>query len=177
MPHTGTIKAQTVFCLTEVLKNFPYDYNILFSEGCVLHYIREKLVMKAIEIGCTHILFIDSDMQFNQKAVLKLLARKKDIVGANYNRRSMPLSSTVILPQNKQPKGLVTVIGVATGFLLINLDVFRTISHPWFFWEVTTDGETVTGEDFWFCKKAREAGYKVWADFTLPIKHLGEFAY
>ncbi len=170
IPNTGTIKSQTAFALCRMLKDFPYDYDVLFHEGSMLHIMRERLTKKAIDLRCTHLLFLDSDMTFDKDAVLRLLKRNKDVVGANYHKRKLPLEATVQNP--KKLSGLTTCDSVATGFMLIKLDVFKKITEPWFFW-----GENGESEDFWFCRKAREAGYKIWVDLTIPIKHIGDYQY
>ena len=176
IPHVGTIKAQTAFSLFAALKDFPHDYNVFMKEGCILHANRQEIVEKAIEKECTHLLFVDSDMSFPKDAVVRLLARNKDIVGAHYNRRKFPPTSTVVNPKDPN-MGITTCDSVATGFMLIKLDVFKKLSKPWFFWELDEKGKTVTGEDYFFCRKAREAGYEIWADFTLEVLHEGSHFY
>jgi len=184
IPNTGTIKSQTVFALVRMLKDFPYEYDVIFQEGAVLHQNRITIVKTAISYNCTHLLFLDSDMYFDKNTVIKLLERKKDIVGVNCNLRKFPLTSTVIMSEEKRaklreehPDGFTTCDSLGTGFLLINLDVFKKISEPWFFWESNDKGELVMGEDFWFCKKAKESGYEIWVDFSVLVKHIGDFLY
>ena len=174
IPNTGIIKAQTAFALIRTLKSFPHNYDILFKEGSILHHNRETLVKVAIELKCTHLLFLDSDMYFEKDAILRLIKRKKDIIGANYYRRTLPLIDTVIAPKKK---GLTTCDSIGTGFMLINLNVFKKLSEPWFFWETNSNGDMVMSEDFWFCRKARKAGYKIWCDLTIPIRHIGDYYY
>lgn len=171
IPNTGTIKTQTVLSLFRMLKDFPHEYTILFKEGCAIHLNREKLVETAIEKGYTHLLFIDSDMSFEKGAVQRLLDHNKDIIGANYNKRQFPLISTAV-SKPFQEGDLVKCETLGAGFLLINLDVFKKLSKPWFFWE--KDG---AGEDYWFCRKARELGYDVWVDYSIIIKHIGDYAF
>jgi len=175
IPNTGTLKTMTAFSLIRALKDFPHDYTVIFKEGSVLHYNREMIVKRALEEDCTHLLFLDSDMYFEKDAILRLIKRKKDIIGANANCRKLPLIDTVVNP--KKRKGLTTCDSVATGFMLINLDVFKNLTEPWFFWESNNKGEVVAGEDYWFCRKAREDGYKIWCDMDIPIKHIGDYYY
>ncbi len=168
--NTGTIKAQTAFCLVRMLKDFPHDYDVLFHEGSMLHLMRERLVKTATNLGCTHLLFLDSDMSFEKDAALRLLKREKEIVGANYHKRKFPAEATVQNP--KKLSGLTTCDSVATGFLLIDLSVFKKLPEPWFFW-----GPNGEGEDYWFCRLAREHGYKVWCDLTVKVGHIGDYIY
>lgn len=174
IPNTGIIKVQTVNSLLGLVKNLKCEYYTLLQEGSILHAIRENLVKKAIELKCTHLLFIDSDMVFEKDAFEKLFKRKKDIVGVTYNTRKYP-PQKILWTQGKDK--FYQAEAVPTGFMLIDLKVFKKLSHPWFFWEVDSQGEPVTGEDYWFCRKAREAGYKVWVDLSIPVKHVGDYLY
>ena len=177
IPNSGIIKAQTVSSLLGLVKNFKCEYYTLLQEGSILHAVRENLVKKALELKCTHLLFIDSDMVFEKDAFERLLKRKKDIVGVTYNTRKYP-SQKIQWKAIIKPKGdFYEVEAVPTGFMLIDLKVFKGLPHPWFFWEVDNAGQTITGEDYWFCREARMRGYEVWVDLSLPIKHIGDYAY
>jgi len=61
---------------------------------------------------------------------------------------------------------LVEIDGCGFGCVLIKTDVFRNIKdRPWF----DTQG---SGEDFYFCRKAIEAGYKIYCDTSIKCSHL-----
>lgn len=170
IPHTSTIKTKTVESLFAMCKSLPFEHYLLTHEGSMLHVMRERLVKKAIDLKCSHLLFVDSDMSFAKDAVLKLLKRNKKIVGANYHKRKLPLEATVQNP--KKLTGLTTCDAVPTGFMLIDLSVFKDLKEPYFFW-----GQNGESEDFWFCRLAREAGHQIWCDLSVPIGHVGEFIY
>lgn len=170
-----SIKTRTVYSLCAMLKDFPYDYDICFKDGGSLHGNREAIAQFAIDNGSSHLLFIDSDMAFDRDAVLRLVERNKDVIGADYNHRRLPLVGTA---RNKvENDGIVECESVATGFMLIKTDVLKKMPHPWFFWKYNDKGEVTMAEDYWFCEKAREAGASIWVDNTLSVKHIGEFLY
>lgn len=179
IPHTGTINAKTVLSLVAMLKHIKHNNLVYLKEGCYIHNSREELVKKAIMDDCTHILFIDSDMYFEETALDRLLARKKDIIGVHYNRRAIPLESTAKIPISEKLKNkeLIKAEGLGTGFLLINIDVFKKMKHPWFFFEQSQNGDLLVGEDYWFCKRAKEAGFDIWVDLSIPMKHVGNYLY
>ena len=179
IPSTGVIKTKTVESLIGMLKDFPHEYYFLSHEGSIIHHMRERLVKKAIDLDCTHLLFVDSDMQFEKDAVRRLLEANKDIIGADYNRRKLPLEKTAIREerQGDREEPLLKAFSVGTGFMLIKLSIFDFLPEPWFFWESNTNGDLTTGEDYWFCRLAREKGFEVWVDLSLQVKHLGEYAY
>lgn len=184
IPNCGTIKSQTVASLVGMVRTLPYPNALLMREGSVLHSNREEIIMRAIEMNCTHVLFVDDDMIFEKDAVVRLVERDKDIVGVHYNCRKFPLTTTVHMDKKQKekinwekPEGFMSCEAVGTGFMLINLKVFKKLQHPWFFWKSNEKGEVVEGEDYWFCRIAREAGFEVWVDLNIPIKHIGEYIF
>ena len=77
------------------------------------------------------------------------------------------VNGAVVLP----PKGLIECDGVPCGCLLVNRRVFDAMETPWFKWN-----ENVTaGEDFYFCRKAQEAGFKILADPSVVCGHISQY--
>jgi hypothetical protein len=173
--NTGSMHIDTAFSLLRMLKGFPYDYDVLFKRGSILHYNREELVKMAIKRDCTHLLFVDTDMVFEKDAVLRLLNRNKDIIGVQYNTRKYPTQPTAFLMGGTGD--LQRAESVGTGFLLIDLKVFEKMKEPWFFWGFSDKGEVTMGEDYWFCDKARKAGFEIWCDLSIPMGHIGDKIY
>lgn len=181
MPHLGLIKAQTVQSLVKLFKNIKVDWRVLMAEGCILHVTRERLCKRAVELGCSHVLFVDSDMSFEPEVLDKLLARDKDIIGVLCNTRSEDKKLTVKIHDENgniikeiDDSGLMKCAAVGTGFVLIKTEVFKKLPHPWFFWESDEDGECKTGEDMWFCNLARKNGFEIYCDCTIEIGHVGD---
>lgn len=191
IPNHGDIKAETVYCLTLAL------FKTVMETGCGLHLImpswgmcdeaRRDCAKEALDVGASHLMFIDADMSFEEGGILTLASRDKRIIGANYNLRKLPLMSTVKMsdkegklievPGDKIPTYPFKCWAVGTGFLLINTDVFRELPQPWFFYDYKADDSSTIGEDIWFCKKAREKGIDVWCDPTITVRHIGDYAY
>uniref|UniRef100_A0A6M3KZC8 Putative glycosyltransferase n=1 Tax=viral metagenome TaxID=1070528 RepID=A0A6M3KZC8_9ZZZZ len=65
----------------------------------------------------------------------------------------------VVLPATRDE--LIECDAVGTGCLLIHRSVFEAIRPPYF---VLNSGGRVSGEDFSFCRKAKRAGFKIYAD-------------
>jgi hypothetical protein len=53
--------------------------------------------------------------------------------------------------------------------------VFDKLAKPYFRFEVD-DKEQIVGEDYVFCDRAREAGFRIWCDAALSreIGHIGQ---
>lgn len=154
------------------------------QKGSVLPKNRNMLVETARELGCSHLLQIDSDLTFPPNALHRLILHNQAIVGCTYARRSQPHDNLAV-PLNKQPvhnaSGLTAVDRLPTGFLLVRMDVFDKIRQPWFRFPTIEATEAlpagrIDGEDYYFCDGARDAGYVVYLDVELSfeVTHWGE---
>ena len=189
VPCQSTILAKTAFCLVHNVKDLPYESDFVLRIGCDIVGSRMWLVKNAIKYGATHIFFVDHDMYFPPETLKKMIEADKDIIGVPYNFRQFPLRTTAIPegtePTNGEyrvdPKDLPTelfkVTTLGTGLLLVKLSVFEKIPEPWFMFGRNAEGELVQGEDTYFCVQARKAGYDIWCDPTLGVRHLGEYPF
>ena len=75
--------------------------------------------------------------------------------------------------------GLQEVGSVGMGVMLIKANVFAKLAEPWFETPWRHDKRGYIGEDVFFCKKAREAGFKIWIDHDVSkeIGHIGMFEF
>ena len=177
------MKVQTFFSIVRMIKTFPFDWTLITKEGSIVHWNRESIVKRAIEEKCSHVLFVDTDMVFEADAAERLLKRDKDIIGVDCNTRKLPTVSTLKIHDengdiiNEEKDGLLKCAGVGTGFMLIKSSVFEKLSHPWFMFESDDRGEVKYGEDMWFARLARKAGFEIFADLTIKVGHIGDYIY
>lgn len=177
------ISAESIFKMIAFKPELFLGFNVA-TEGYTVAENRNCLVARAIKSKATHILFIDDDMIVPEDTAVRLLAHKQEIVGITYHPRQMnseamlkKINAEKMMPVDYNEPPLVECEGVGGGVLFINLDVFKKIERPWFDWKIYDTGMVKMGEDFYFCEKAREAGYQVWADTTLKVGHIGDFVY
>jgi len=71
----------------------------------------------------------------------------------------------IILPSTKED--LLECDGVGAGCILVHRRVLDAIEPPWFKY---SDG-THVGEDFYFCRKVQEAGFKIHVDMGVICGH------
>lgn len=159
------------------------------SEGTLIANQRAELSLDAMREGCSHILFIDSDMRFPQDMISRLLKHDVDIVATNCARRRMPTGPTAqIYKENGDRElvwtmpdstGLQEVGSVGMGVMLIKAGVFKALSEPWYETPWRSDKRGYIGEDVFFCNKARDAGFRIWIDHDVSkeIGHVGTFEY
>jgi hypothetical protein len=163
--------------------------SLKISQGTLIANQRAELCLDAMHEKCTHVLFIDSDMRFPQDMIERLLQHDLDIVATNCARRRMPTGPTAqIYKENGERElvytmpettGLQEVGSVGMGVMLIKANVFATLSEPWFETPWRHDKRGYIGEDVFFCKKARDAGFKIWIDHDVSkeIGHIGMFEF
>jgi hypothetical protein len=187
IPFVGTgMCVQAIKSLIDLIGSSKYATKVSFIGNTYIHAGRNKIVEAAIELNATHLFFLDSDMSLKPGTLERLLYSNVDIIGANYHGRVLPLVSTVrVWDDNggfliaKIPEGYDKVFpcaAVATGCMLIKMEVFNIIEKPWFFYE-QYEGNNFLGEDLYFCKKAHQKGIKVWCDAGLDVKHVGMYEY
>lgn len=131
---------------------------------------------------CTHLLQIDTDLGWGSDAPRRMLSRDKDIIGGVY-----PIKTDVatLYPVNDKEE----VLGLPGGFLMVKREVIENMSRhlpkykcaslgygelnvaPLFTRQMRDDG--YTGEDFAFCNRAIEAGYKLNIEHDIDFTHVG----
>lgn len=154
--------------------------------GSLLPDVRMRCVAEAAKWDATHMLFLDDDMTFPFDALQCLLRHNVPVVGANYSRRQLPLTTTAYKADKSGPlytrpgdTGLVEVSHLGTGIMLIDMRVFELLELPFFAFEHFNDGKQLRGEDVYFCHKLIEAGVKIYVDQDLSqhVGHIGEWTY
>jgi hypothetical protein len=152
-------------------------WEIMTVPRMVTHEARNALAKIAVDRGFTHLMMIDSDHVFEKDIVHTLLLYKKDIVGVRAYRRSAPHYPCIFVKDKTLKEteamtfvdacdmGLMVADAVGFGAILINVEVLKKMTYPYFYF-------TNTGEDFNFCREARELGFKIHVDTDIEIGHV-----
>jgi uncharacterized membrane protein len=161
--------------------------NCAFNIGSVITIARRNLVDIFLKSDFTHMFWVDSDMKFPIDAPMRLLARDKPIVGANYRRRRFPnptftgMSGTngafkeFQTTDNSPAMELIDVL--PHGLVMCKREVYEKIPQPHYLQEYVKEINLEIGEDIYFCQQAQKAGYEVWCDQELSreVSHIGIF--
>ena len=144
-----------------------------------IHEMRNTIALRALEMDCTHLIFLDCDMVYPRDTIPKLFSHDKDIVGALTFKRCPDFNPLAFSGEHYKmtqidpiPEELFEVTATGTGCLMIKTDVFEDLDYPWFEFD-NHDGHLV-GEDINFCYKARKNGFKVYVDPTVHTEHLSQ---
>lgn len=212
----------------------PLKYYFLFNESLVQR-ARNYIVDEFMRSDCTHLMFIDSDIGFNPRDVLALLAmniqdkeNKMDVVTGPYPKKTIAwekvskASELGLASDNpfklenytsdfvfNPVKGMtsfrlgepVEVQEAGTGFMLISReslekyrDAYPELSYKpdhirtnqfdgtrditaFFDCIIDPESKRYLSEDYFFCKKSREIGLKVWMCPWMQLNHVGSYIF
>lgn len=187
IPHMGTFSDiffnsffQMMLRVTQY-KNLEVGFQMISNS--LIYEAREMFIDFALENKYDYILFLDSDMQFPEDIIEKLIAHGKEITSGLYFKRQPPYTPLVYKREIKDEevyfyqakelgKGLYEVDGVGAGCMLIKTEVFTKIEQPFFYPWISSTKQSGLSEDLAFCHRAREVGYKIYVDTNVECGHV-----
>jgi hypothetical protein len=154
----------------------------------------------ALASGYQETLWIDSDIFFQVDDVQRIRSHGLPIVCAIYPKKACRELACHVMPGVEQVVfgqggGLIELLYAAAGFMLVRRQVYEDVQQkldlpvcderfgrpmvPYFqpFVRSDSSGHWYLGEDYAFCERARRCGYKIWADTTIRLGHVGNYPY
>ena len=208
MPCYDSVKINTmlsVIKLVQQLSKSGIKVGINTMKSPLIHQARNYLVSVFLTTDYEYLLFIDSDVEFEPEAVLRMLVAKKRIICTPYRVKAPQLDKHVYTVEFKNPKniplmpgGLVEIEAGPTGLMLIDRVVFERImknhpelkiknkatptadkSHEFYynFFDFGFNEGYSTGEDISFCKLARGNDFIIYANTESTTSHHGSYAW
>lgn len=181
VPNMGRIDTRLVVWLMKLMHDGRYDLHYAFPIYSPIASARNRIAREFREASqpFDYLLMVDSDVVPSTNP-LDLVKRDLDVVGQlcpiwkgqlapgrEVMWNVVPLEGSVLIGE-----GLTQVQGIGAGCLLI---ARRVLEHPEmrapFTEEHDEDGVRTVGEDLAFCKRARAAGFEVWADLGARCSH------
>lgn len=174
-------------CLVALAKNMKAESEFEWKKGALIDKARDMTVKKFLEGDYTHLMFIDDDIQFPADGVDRLLSLNANIAAAPYVSKSynqpqiMAWDDLYFEDDHIRAKpALFTndkiqkVDCVGMGFTLIRRNVIVDVVNKF---NSCFRMRWHAGEDFVFCYEAKECGYNVTLDKSIPIYHMGLYNY
>ena len=197
--HDGRLNVKTAFNLVQLMPEaMRLGVSVTLSDlsNCsIITLARNSLVHEFLKTDCTELLFIDSDVIATSGDILRLMAQSggRDITAGTYPRRSHDKKFFTDLywteDDNLEFDGsLMRVKRIGTGFMLIQRHVIEKMAqaHPEWSYKNKPTGERMAalfdfdirddqyvGEDYLFCDRATEMGFKVHVDVDISLPHIG----
>lgn len=182
-------KVQDSFLLSLLATRDEIDIDLLIVPG--IHFAdtaRDVAAAKFLMGKADRLFFIDADLGWDAKAVVRMIERDKDVIGGAYpiknDRELYPVWPTGV----PDADGLFKATALPGGFMCIRRNVLEALAGivphyafavgdkfidvPNVFGRALVDGRMVS-EDMMFCRRALSAGFELWLDPDIDFTHCG----
>lgn len=186
VPNTGWIHKQVSFVLLNLLKD--KRVRIIQPTHTPIENNRNLIVRDFLKGGYDYLLMIDSDNP-PMNNPLDLIEYHKDIMvlptpvwhfsKEEKERKQYPIYWNCMdwkgkgWKEHDPKKGLQEIDAGGTGCMLIARRVLEGMEKP-FERTIDKDGVVEMGSDYYFCKKVKERGFKVWCHYDYLCRHFNE---
>lgn len=188
IPTAKYIEPQTFKSIYDLEVPEGYKVDFQYFYGYNIEQVRNLIAHWAVNYD--YLFSVDSDIAFEKDTLVKLLSHDKDMVSGMYIQRKPDVQILEIYEHNqfggvsnipydniKHHKGLLEIAGCGFGCVLIKSEVIRKIGYPQFVYKSAIDHRNTISEDVYFCAKALENGFKIYADTTIMCDHIGSTNY
>lgn len=161
---------------------------------------RSQMASDALAAGCEETLWIDADTAFHPDMVERLRSHGQPVVCGIYPKKNKRELAIHAFPGTEHIQfgvggGLLEIMYAPTGFLLVRRNVYDQIRtqlelplcwadtgrtlYPFYAPLIRPDGDGwwYLAEDFAFCERARQCGFKIMADTSIRLLHIGTYDY
>ncbi len=182
-------------CLA-ALRHAEPSWNFLELAGApCIDIARAVLAEQALEVGADMLLWLDADMTFTvetARTVVREAAERRAIVGCLYAGKKLGGDPQAVFKGAERPidcfesGSVIEVHAIGFGVVAFPAAMLGVIARelslraqqigekfyrPWFTSDPTWD--CMHSDDYSFCRRAREAGYRVFADTRQRVGHIG----
>lgn len=165
-----------------------------FAQSSLIYDARNALANMAIDEGYDRVLWLDSDMAFDEHLFRRLsehLDLGKEMITGLYFSRRAPIRPIVYKALYLQPieggqkavadsfddyqrDGLFEVAGCGFGAVMMTVDLLKRVRGAFALPFFPVSG---FGEDLAFCLRATQLGAKIWCDSSIKLGHVGLAVY
>lgn len=204
IPIYGQVDPNFFKCCMKLASEFSVNASIFpYIGDSLIPRARNAITARFLESDCTHLLMIDSDLVFSNDQIRRILSHDEDVVSGLYPKKQegkpQMVCNTLDAPGIHTADGMLQIKYAGTGFILVARHVFGEMiakygdelgyepdqqkgRKEWDFWSVGVykypDGKKrYLSEDWYFCQRALDLGFSVWADTQILLKHSGAAVY
>jgi FkbM family methyltransferase len=188
IPTARNIEPETFKSIYDLIIPEGYEATFQYFYGYNIDQVR-NLIADWVVKGFDYLFSVDSDISFPPNTLSKLLSHDKDVVSGLYIQRKPGLHILEIYEHNQnggvsnmpyeklKGRPLVEIAGCGFGCALVKAEVMCEIGYPQFKYYSAIDHRNTVSEDVDFCRKARDKGFKIWADPSVLCSHTGSFTF
>lgn len=194
---TGELRKETeatVQIMTMEAQSLDWDLYIhkIIGDSLIAH-ARNLSVSQFMKSDCTDYFALDADVAFGAGVFTRLMTHRVHFVAAVYRMKCDEVAFPMRWPGNMAPPvearaELVEAEAVPFGCVRISRPgmqkVWDAAESEWFMsshkggpkcrllFNTELKDNVFWGEDFYFCRKWRETGQKIWVDAEIPMHHV-----
>lgn len=171
------------YSLATLRRDCPSRISII--SGAAIHEARNKLAEEAVESGCDRVLWLDSDMSFDDDLMIRLgadLDQGWDMVCGIYFKRRLPVTPVIYKAINAEngraevyadyPQDTTfPIAGCGFGAVMMTTELLRRTGERPF------TPLSRLSEDLSFCWLAKNVGAKIGCDSRVKVGHVGQMTY
>ena len=188
IPTARNIEPETFMSIYNLEIPDGYEADFRYSFGYRVDQVRNLIASWAAN-HYDYLFSVDSDIVFPADTLKKMLAHDRDVVSGLYIQRIPGTHALEIYLPNQwggmeradikqlPPNGLAEIGGCGFGCALVKSEVFRAVGYPQFEYHVALDHKDTVSEDTDFCAKARNKGFKIFADTSIRCDHIGAWTF
>lgn len=195
---TGALKKATeatVLCIKMEADSLGFGLEEFRLAGdSIISHARNVILAKFLKSDATELFCLDADVAFGPGVFARLMSHRVHFVAGVYRVKQdderyairwpnpteiMVDNRTGLVEANDVPFGCVRISRAAIERMVVanQEDWFDCSYEPGLkcpmLYDTRLENHQIVGEDFYFCRKWREIGGKVWVDVDLPIHHVG----
>lgn len=181
IPTLDFVHVKFMECLLKLTRQLdeggiPYEVKII--SGTLVYLAREELVSYALGYEFTHVLWLDSDMVFNEDLFDDLHDTGKKFVTGIFHARRPGHQSCIfrsLTPPERYrwdeyPSVPFQIKGCGMASTLVATEILKAVRDK--LGTCFTPAYNL-GEDLAFCRRADELGYEIWCEPCQRVGHIG----
>lgn len=176
-------------------KGIPHDWLVGWNDSHIVR-IRNEMAAQFLKSDHSHLFWLDADIEFKPEDIAKVWNLQADIGVGCYAMKKVKEQWFAAWKDGKLVKDLDQFSGrptevdlAGTGFMCIKREVLETLVKTSESYEgqnkircyglfmSPVNGDMLESEDYNFCRRAREAGFKIVLDPTVRLGHIGQYTY
>lgn len=181
--------------------DLPHDW-LLGANDSLITRIRNEMTRSFLATDHTHMFWIDADIEFSVEDIQKVYNMDADVGVGVYAMKKRDQQQYAawkdggLITNLDQFEGPIEVDYAGTGFMCIRRNVIEKLTEihgtydgawgktPVLYMTPVTEGtfagvegRFMESEDYYFCRIARESGFKIMMDPSVRLGHWGTFRY
>jgi hypothetical protein len=197
----------SMFRMSQALMQHGINFRITtLRNESLISRARNILTAMFLDSDCTHLMFIDSDIEFQPEDIIRALAYDKPVIAGAYPKKALPVQYAInfkfVNPETRQIRvenGAVEVLDASTGFFLIKRETIEKmiLAHPELHYRndsnidpklnkhcyalfdtmIDPDDNRYLSEDYTFCRRWQKLGGEIWLDPNTKLNHVGSYTF